>query len=118
MTYDLGAMTDFFSVPKKSFTPVNCNTHPGVQNHVREVADRDEITLDHFRICSFIRMPYDDLEEVEMLPELDVDEPVFAFFVSTMLTGGEHARIPLTHHQFNELKPKVAFVSLKNQKQT
>ncbi len=108
-------MNNFFTIPQKSFAPVNCNINLGMRSHAREIINRDEITLDHFRIGSFIRRPYDDLEEVEMLPELDIDEPVFGFFISTMLTSGENIRLPLTEFQFRELKLKFAFVSLKNQ---
>lgn len=64
-----------------------------------------------FKVSSFIRLPYEDLNEVEGLPELTVK--ISGFWVNAVEKDKTNVRVPLTEDQFNELIEEVPFIGLR-----
>ena len=64
-----------------------------------------------FKVSSFIRLPYEDLKEVEGLPEFT--GKIAGFWINSIEKDKTNARIPLTNDQFNELMEEVLFVGLR-----
>jgi hypothetical protein len=79
--------------------------HPEIEDLARNIAIRDRKTLTRYRGRSFLRLPYADLREVELLKGQGWKEPnpPIAVWVVSLSTT-EAARLPLdTQEKANDL---------------
>jgi hypothetical protein len=98
-------MNSFYYPREKGFAPSKRNIHPEVEDLAEQVLKRDLILMRHFKISRFIREPYGDLNEIEMIPELGAKaQDIFGFYVLSMVKDLTNARIPMTEEQFDELR--------------
>ena len=86
--------TEHFVAPDRSIR--SGHVHPEVEDLARNIATRDRKTLARYRGRSFLRLPYTDLREAELLKGQGWkgSTPPIAVWVVSISTA-EAARVPL-----------------------
>jgi hypothetical protein len=104
-------MNSFYYPREKGFAPSKRNIHPEVKDLAEQVLKRDLIAMRHLKVSHFIREPYGDLNEIEMIPELgEKAQDIFGIYVLSMVKDLTNARIPVTKEQFDELRETTKFI--------